>query len=435
MSFAEAIKLAVGSLRTNKLRSFLTLLGIIVGIASVITIMTIGRAFQVETQRSFSAYGLNDITVNIVERPAEGEAQANPDPFGMGYGYSMTPVDEKSRFTGESIEEIRNKMGSAIEGIPLQTWLSVDTVSSETGRMSMHEGSYVSVMGVNLDFLKLQDVKITYGRSLTQEDMDQQRRVAVISDDLLPSLFPGGAGEAIGEQIEVTSSEGRSDIATVVGIAQSPKADFFANSMGTSTVYLPYTAASRYSSVSNDSWDMISVRPAADRDVAQIRTQLQMVLDSMYAGNSEFMPDVRDYSNSAEAANAQLGMISMVISAIGGISLLVGGIGVMNIMLVAVTERTREIGIRKALGARRKDIRRQFVIEAMIICLAGGIIGVLVGGLIGMLVGKIFGPWVLPPIDAVLVALLFSLLIGNFFGFYPANKASKLTPVEALRYE
>ena len=136
-----------------------------------------------------------------------------------------------------------------------------------------------------------------------------------------------------------------------------------------------------------------------------------------------------------ESFNAVLDGISSAISAIAGISLLVGGIGVMNIMLVTVTERTREIGIRKALGATRGAIRLQFVVEAMMVCLVGGILGVLLGGGLGMLGAKLLGTFVFPPLSAVLLALGFSLAIGLFFGYYPANKAAKLDPIDALRYE
>ncbi|WCV10628.1 FtsX-like permease family protein [Corynebacterium silvaticum] len=201
-----------------------------------------------------------------------------------------------------------------------------------------------------------------------------------------------------------------------------------------SNLYVPYTIQSRF----NDkpiAWDSVSVRIAQGADEAHVRRILQRVLDAHYADNSEYHAKLQDNKSTVKSFNSTLKNISAVVSAIAGISLLVGGIGVMNIMLVTVTERTREIGVRKALGARRRDIKLQFIVESMIICSIGGALGVFLGGSTGMIGSYLLKEFVLPPIGGILLSLGFSLAIGLFFGYYPANKAAKLNPIEALRYE
>jgi len=167
----------------------------------------------------------------------------------------------------------------------------------------------------------------------------------------------------------------------------------------------------------------------------QVKQKIQDFFDQQYKDDVYYKVKVADFKQELAQVNQTLTTISLFVSAIGGISLLVGGIGVMNIMLVTVTERTREIGVRKALGATRNAIRIQFVVEAMIVGLLGGIIGVILGGAIGMIGSAMMGAFVYPPISGVLIALFFSLGIGLFFGYYPANKAAKLNPIDALRYE
>ena len=167
----------------------------------------------------------------------------------------------------------------------------------------------------------------------------------------------------------------------------------------------------------------------------QFQKDLQDYLDRQYRGNETYEAEVIDLSSSLQELTSVFRIMSSVLSAIGGISLLVGGIGVMNIMLITVTERTREIGVRKALGATHGDIRTQFIVEAMLVCLVGGVIGVILGGAIGMIATAAFDAFVWPPVGAVLLSLLFSLATGVFFGAYPASKAAKMQPIEALRYE
>lgn len=178
-----------------------------------------------------------------------------------------------------------------------------------------------------------------------------------------------------------------------------------------------------------------SVQAAPDEEASAFQSELQNYLNRWYERNEDYEITVVDLSAGLESLTSLFDIISRVLSSIGGISLLVGGIGVMNIMLITVTERTREIGVRKALGATQRDIRMQFIVEAVLVCLVGGVIGIVLGSAIGMIATAAFDSFALPPLGAVLMSLLFSLATGVFFGAYPASKAAKMQPIDALRYE
>lgn len=433
MNVREAISLALGSLRTNKMRAFLTLLGIIVGITSVITIMTLGHSLKTQTSESIMSSGANDLMVQVKQRPTEEEEAAGKtsgDPL-MGMGGQYVPASSDAKFDEADIAHLKEVMGDNIAGIPIgsNSNTSID-LSTDMG-----EEPYAGVQFVNLDYFELNPTDLVAGRTISQTDIDNRRPVIVISTDQVNSLFEGDVSAAIGSHIDLNLG-GRSERAAVIGVYQKDEAGGGLLSFDLpGTVFMPFTLESEYDTYNKDGWEAISVRPAEDKDLAQVKALLQAHLTSMYRGNENYMAEIQDFSAISESFNAVLNGISAAISAIAGISLLVGGIGVMNIMLVTVTERTREIGVRKALGATRGAIRLQFVVEAMMVCLVGGVIGVLLGGALGLLGSNMLGYMVFPPLSAVLIALGFSLAIGLFFGYYPANKAAKLDPIDALRYE
>ncbi|MDY6050793.1 MAG: ABC transporter permease [Rothia sp. (in: high G+C Gram-positive bacteria)] len=431
MNLRESISLALGSLRTNKMRSFLTLLGIIVGIASVITIMTLGHSLKTQASESIVSSGANDLMVNVVPRPTEEQEEAGltSGPMGMPNGEYIEPAAE-SKFDEHDIATLKEALGDNIAGIPIgaNSYVSVNLSAGES------QAPYTNAQFVNMDYLELNPVTLVAGRSLSQADMDAKRPVILLSTDQAHQLFSdpqAAVGNEIDLQFGMTS---RSFM--VVGVYQTEAigSGIFAYT-GPGSVYLPVSLESDIESYSSNGWNSITVRPAEGKDLGQVKALLQAHLTSMYRTDEHYMAEIQDFSAMTEQFNAVLDGISAAISAIAGISLLVGGIGVMNIMLVTVTERTREIGIRKALGATRGAIRLQFVVEAMMVCLVGGLLGVLIGGGLGMLGASLLGTFVVPPLGAVLLALGFSLAIGLFFGYYPANKAAKLDPIEALRYE
>ena len=432
MNVRESISLALGSLRNNKMRSFLTLLGIIVGIASVITILTLGHSLKTQASESIVSSGANDLMVSVVQRPTEEQEEAGltsgPMPMGMPNGEYIEPTAE-SKFDEDDIARLKEALGDNIAGIPLgaNSYFGVDLFAGE------NEAPYTNAQFVNMDYLDLNPVTLVAGRSLTQADMDTKRPVTLLSMDQAVPLF-GDPQAAVGSEIDVQAGL-TSRTVLVVGVYQTEMASGPFAFNGPGSVYLPLSLEPDFNSYNSDGWNSITVRPAEGKDLGQVKALLQAHLTSMYRSDDQFMAEIQDFSAMTESFNAVLDGISAAISAIAGISLLVGGIGVMNIMLVTVTERTREIGIRKALGATRGAIRLQFVVEAMMVCLVGGILGVLIGGGLGMLGANMLGTFVFPPLSAVLLALGCSLAIGLFFGYYPANKAAKLDPIDALRYE
>ncbi|APQ54959.1 Macrolide export ATP-binding/permease protein [Corynebacterium pseudotuberculosis] len=423
MTFGESISLALSSLRVNKMRSLLTLLGIIVGIASVIAILTLGKSLQAQTTKSLADAGANDLTIQVTER----NKSKNGDQAGF---QSSAPVDDSAKLTPDLINQLKNVAGNSIDGISVGEF----NQQSATLGYGIRE-EHVNVLPVNNDYLKIKKINAEYGRVFTPEDTNGERAVAVISPATLEKLFANDPDKAVGAEIDARLLTELSRPWLFVGVA--PKEKTGAGLFGGNTqsnLYVPYTIQSRF----NDkpiAWDFVSVRLAQGADEPAVRQTLRSVLDSYYADNSEYHAVVRDNKSAVKSFNAALENISAVVSAIAGISLLVGGIGVMNIMLVTVTERTREIGVRKALGARPRDIKLQFIVESMIICSIGGAIGVFLGGITGMVGSFLLKELVIPPVGGILLSLGFSLAIGLFFGYYPANKAAKLNPIDALRYE
>lgn len=420
MSFAECISLALSSLRTNKMRALLTLLGVIIGIAAVITIVTLGKALETQTANSLASAGINDFTVRVEPRSAETDENA--------YG-SIDDIDADNKISIDMIEDMRSRLGEQLDGI------AIGEFSNHRGNVQVDsEKSATSLMAVNDEYFRLKGVKIQAGRAFNEEDIAGDRQVTVLSPELLDKLFDGDTSRALGSEVDFTSADGTSVSFTVIGVYQSDDGGVLVGGFTPSVLYVPWPSEQRIDDV-DEVWDVISVRPSQDMDSDKFKDTVQKYFDDQYENNEDYKVKVTDLSKQLAELNTMLATVSLVVSAIGGISLLVGGIGVMNIMLVTVTERTREIGIRKALGATRRDIRIQFIVESMIVGLLGGIIGVLLGSGFGVLGSYFMKTVVSPPISGILVALLFSLGVGLFFGYYPANKAAKLNPIDALRHE
>ncbi|OEX92846.1 ABC transporter permease [Corynebacterium sp. BCW_4722] len=424
MNIRESLRLAVSSLNTNKLRSLLTLLGIIIGIMAVIIIMTLGRALENDVMGGLEEAGTTTYPVYIHEVPEESDDVDPEDPFGA---FTMAPpTNERDAMTLDELQELDRFFGERVTGVDLEYSLEgeakVGDKTTSTGINPVLAGS-----------LDMRGLEVEYGRGITQDMIDGARPVAVASPSLVEALFDGDAVSALGERVDV-DADGQTGVFTIVGVAQEADQNPMFGQMSYADIYIPATAADRVGA--DVSWTAsFSVRSAPTEDPEVFRADLQEYLDRQYRGNDAYTAEVFDIAASLEELTAIFRTMSVVLSAIGGISLLVGGIGVMNIMLITVTERTREIGVRKALGATQNDIRMQFIIEAMMVCLIGGIIGVVLGGAIGMIASSALLSLTWPPLSAVLFSLLFSLAIGVFFGAYPASKAAKMQPIDALRYE
>lgn len=426
MNLRESIRLAATSLNANKLRSLLTLLGIIIGIMAVIIIMTLGAGLQKQVLSSLEGVGATNHMVTVHER--DDSAAGSDDPF-AAFG-SPSPTEERDMVSLDQLQQLRDHFGDRVRGVDVSN--SVSLTAQAIYKQNEESASINPVFGESLD---IRNLKVQYGRAISAQDVDQQRPLAVVTPSLVDKLFGGDADSALGERVDLVAGS-QTAVFTVVGVLEQPdNSGMFGGGMPDPLeVYIPLTAADRLGQPVN-AVDSFTVQSDPDEDTAAFQSELQSYLDRWYQRNENFQITVLDLSAGLEQLTSVFGIIARVLASIGGISLLVGGIGVMNIMLITVTERTREIGVRKALGATQNDIRTQFIVEAMLVCLIGGVIGVVLGGAIGMIATASFDAFVYPPLGAVLAALLFSLATGVFFGAYPASKAAKMQPIDALRYE
>ncbi|APT93181.1 ABC transporter permease [Corynebacterium phocae] len=422
MSINESIRMALGSLYTNKMRSLLTLLGVIIGIAAVISILTLGHAVRGSIQEDLNRLGANNFNVSVVNRPNSLEEQ---DDF--TYMGGPGPLDEADMITPEMLDGVKAVLGPQISGV---------IIGGESIHPVKIDGSRAFVQPTNPDFVTLSEYSIEAGRSLSEEDIKARRHVALLPVSLAVELF-SSPGDAISKVITIEpESTGAVDL-QIIGVFEKVKSSALTGNYETTELLVPYSLEAILSdeSGSGNAFRSVSISANSDYDKQSVGTVLQKTFDAIYQDNPDFEIKIDDYSRELATFNETVTVISAVVAAIGGISLLVGGIGVMNIMLITVSERTREIGVRKALGARRRDIRLQFIVEAVVVCMVGGIIGVILGSAGGMVGAVLAGGFVFPPWYAIVIAMGFSLVIGVSFGYYPAGKAAKLDPIEALRYE
>jgi len=426
----ENILLALNGLRANKMRSLLTMLGIIIGIASVIAIMTLGDSISSSVTDSMSSMGANNVTVGVQQKSSSTETTDSGMTF--SFGPRMTQMTEEDYITEEMLDDLRARYGESISGYSLS-----ENIGSGTARQGS-DYAYVNASGINGDNLDNMELTLLAGRFLTERDQQESRKVALVSDLLVEKLFGGDRMSAIGKTVDVLF-DSRYYTYTIVGIYEYEASDMgFSGTSEEDTetpLYLPLRTAQKQTH-NTSGYRQFTVLTAPGVGAAEFCTVIEDYMNSRwYKDNDSFEISAMSMESIIESMTEMLSTISLAIAAIAGISLLVGGIGVMNIMLVSITERTREIGTRKALGATNGSIRLQFIMEAIVLCVIGGMIGILLGIGIAAVATSMLGYAVSPSVAGIVLSVSFSVFIGVFFGYYPANKAAKLNPIEALRYE
>ncbi|MVB10087.1 putative ABC transporter permease YknZ [Caprobacter fermentans] len=422
MFLKENVILAVAGLRANKIRAFLTMLGIIIGIGSVIAIVSIGDAVTNNVSDTMAGLGANNIYVYVA--PSD-----NDSIYGQMNGSGTEKMDDSDLLTFEQIEQVRKKFSNEISDLAL--YESVGSGKAQDG----HKYANVTIYGANPGFGSVENVDVQKGRFLTDRDISGNRSVAVVSDKLVSNMFGSGT-DPLGQKINVDTSDGVESY-TIVGVYKYVQQGFGGAAVAdkdiSTTLYIPVSVAKETSD--NQNYSSFEIRLKNVNDTHAFTDRIESYMKRLYANNPKYTCSAYNMENMLSSVTSMMGTISIAIAAIAAIALIVGGIGVMNIMLVSVTERTREIGTRKALGARSSYIRMQFIVESVIICVIGGIIGIITGiGLAAAGVALLKMKLVIS-VPIIFISVGFSMLIGIFFGYYPAKKASQLDPIEALRYE
>jgi putative ABC transport system permease protein len=403
------IRLAIRALLAYKVRSLLTMLGIIIGIGSVIVMISVGRGANESIQEQIQSLGSNMLMI------FSGSSQSG----GVRGGYGSAPTLRVS-----DAEAIERECPAVIQ----VSYVLAGSAQVVAGKKNWGTRIYGTTPNYNL----VRDWNLTEGEFITDQHMRSGSGVAVLGSSVAENLFDPGE-QAVGQQIRIKNVPFR-----VIGVLES-KGRTPSGQDQDDAVFVPYTTMLRklsgerlpgivhFIGVSAQSQELVE---EAKREVEDLLRQRHKILPGM---QDDFT--VRTLDEFANMAGKTTGIMTLLLTAVAAISLIVGGIGIMNIMLVSVTERTREIGIRMAVGARERDVLVQFLVEAMVISIAGGIMGTILGVAASRTISELAGWATIISVDSILLATLFSGAVGIFFGFYPARKASRLDPIEALRYE
>lgn len=429
MLIIENIRMAVGSLRAGKMRALLTMLGIIIGIGSVIAIMTVSSSLTTSIADSFQEMGANNITVGVKQSSEQEQVSAN----GMRFGTSGKSADleEDDRITDEMIEGLQKQYSDQIDAIALSESVGSGTAERES------ESANITITGINEQYFASSKITLLAGRKIKKKDLTGKKKVIMVTDKVVENLFDGDNSAALAQSISL-NLDGSYEKYYIVGVYKYESGSNVSESSDedvTTAAYIPLTTAKEQTHADEGYSQFTVVTSTKVDSVSAFAEQIEQYFKPYYAANEDYEVSTSTMESMTESMTEMVQTVSIAIAFIAGISLLVGGIGVMNIMLVSVTERTREIGTRKALGAKNSSIRLQFIIESVLLCLIGGILGIVVGLILAAIAASILGYSATAPVAAMIISVAFSMVIGIFFGYYPAGKAAKLDPIEALRYE
>ena len=395
------------SLSANKVRSGLTMLGIIIGIASVIAMTAIGQGAQNSISSSIQSIGANLVIV----MPGAARTFGGPS-AGRGGAQSLT-VDDANAIT----TQVSNVAEVARE------------VSSRKQVVASGTNPNTTIMGTEPSYMTVRNVSIDEGNFISDQDVTNGAKVAVLGPTTRDDLFGVDSTNAVGQKIRISGIE-----YSVIGITMAKGGSGFSNV--DDMIYIPYTTAQRYIS-GNKYLSEIDVSAQSSSVSAQVETDITTLLTNRHNITDPTKVDfnILNQADIIATASSVTGTFTALLAAVAGISLLVGGIGIMNMMLTTVTERTREIGLRKAIGAKKQDINKQFLIEATLLTFTGGLTGVILGWLISFGVTYLGIIQASVSISSIILAFCVSTAIGLVFGYYPARRAGRLNPIDALRYE
>ncbi|MBQ5502418.1 MAG: ABC transporter permease [Selenomonas sp.] len=405
MLFRESFQMALTSLYANKMRSLLTMLGIIIGVGAVIALVSVGMGVRSNVTNSIASLGSNMLIVS---------------PGSSNRGGVRGAAGSMQTLKYDDAKAIKDKIKNIDYVSP--------SVSSSYQVVYGNNNWKTSVQGVTPEFMSIRALTIGYGSFVSTDDMNKRNRVAVIGTTVASNLF--AKENPVGKNIRINNQPYK-----VIGLLES-KGQSSVGQDQDDVIYVPLTTAQERM-LGITYVQSINIQVTNQEKMDQVQAEVETLLRSRHhilAGKDDDF-NVRNLTSLMETVNQSTAMLTLLLGAIAGISLIVGGIGIMNIMMVSVTERTREIGIRKALGATFMNIMTQFLIESMVIGIIGGIIGIGMGCIASKVIAQLGDFTTVITITPIVVSFMFAVGIGLFFGIYPARKAAKLDPIEALRYE
>jgi len=408
MKTKDILQETFSALKSNKIRTGLTMLGIVIGIASVIAMTAIGQGAKNSISSSIESIGANLIMVTPGAQRSFGGG-----PNASRGGAKTLTLDDATAISKEilNISEV------------------VREVTTRSQVVGSGTNTNTSIIGTEPSYAIARNINIAEGNFILDKNITSSSKVVVLGSTARDDLFGENATDIVGEKVRISGAEYK-----VIGVAESKGGSGFSNS--DDAVYIPYTTAQRYLS-GNKYLSQIDISAVSSEVSTQVQTDVTALLLDRHNITDSTKADFSTLNQAdiMETASSVASTFTTLLAAVAGISLVVGGIGIMNMMLTTVTERTREIGLRKAIGAKRKDISKQFLIEAMALTFIGGIFGVILGWLISFIMSYFDIIQAQVSVSSVLLAFGVSAFIGIVFGYYPAQRAAKLNPIEALRYE